>query len=61
MTEARNPQGITLEVEGFCDKVRQGRKQGRDVPMAPRLLQDVQAHRSGPATDDTLIVELIRV
>jgi hypothetical protein len=61
VTEARDQKGLALEVEGFCDMVQQGRIQGPGVPMAPRLLQAVQAYRSGPAADDTLIVEVLRV
>ena len=60
VTEARDSRGVALEVEGLEDMIRRCRRRGPVAPMAQDLLQGVQAYRSGPASDDTLIVELIR-
>jgi hypothetical protein len=60
VTEARNRSGIALEIEGFEDLIKTHAAHNPDTPIAPRLLRDVQAYRWGPASDDTLIAEVIR-
>ncbi len=57
--EARDQKGLALEMEGLEHLIRQCRLDPA-TPISPDLLRKVQAFRWGPASDDTLIVELIK-
>ncbi|MBN2369639.1 MAG: SpoIIE family protein phosphatase [Vicinamibacteria bacterium] len=60
VTEARDREGRTLDIEGFAEIVRKIQRDSHGSPSSGRLLQEVQAYRDGPAMDDTLIVEVHR-
>ena len=61
VTESRDHQEHLLDIEGFVDMVRRGDATDPSAAISSRLLRDVQEYRWGPAADDTLIVEVIKI